>query len=59
MNKEEIIIALCDMIVKLTKDIDKIKDQADKSSMRFSLIGVRKELLDIVTSSKEEESIVL
>ena len=59
MDKEEIIIALCDMIVKLTKDIDKVKDQADKSSMKFALIGVRKELLGIVTSSKEEEAIVL
>lgn len=56
MTKEEIIIALCDMIVRLTSDIEKGKERGD---VNYGYIGIRKELLDIVTSSKEEDKSVI
>lgn len=52
MDKEEIVIALCDMISRLTKDINKSKEQ--KGASYYALLGVRTELLNIVTGCKEE-----
>ena len=48
MTKDDLIISLCNMVNKLTDNINKTEDKPD---VHFTLIGVRKELIDIITGN--------